>query len=203
MSDFPWVAVLVAYAVGSIPTAYIAGRALKGVDLRTVGSGNLGATNVYRELGTWPALAVLFADAAKGALPILLFRHSAVGELQQLALAAAAILGHAKPAFLGWRGGGKGVATTAGAFAAIAPIPLVGALVAFSLAVGLTRWISLGSMVGATVLPLLLYFERGGTELTGGAATIGAFVIWLHRANIRRIIAGTEPRFTTPGSAKP
>ena len=160
----PILAIALAYAAGSVPFAYLAGRLLKGIDLRTVGSGNLGATNVYRTLGAPAAVVVLLLDAAKGALPVLLLtprvsevvlapEGSATPAWMGLVLGIAAILGHAKPVFLLGRGGGKGVATTAGVFAALVPVALVVALIVFVGVVWRTRIVSLGSMCAALVLP--------------------------------------------------
>lgn len=192
----------IAYVCGSFPTAYLAGRLLKGVDLRTIGSGNLGATNVYRELGLGPALAVLVIDAAKGALPAwLLPGMLAVGftsahQLQWWAIAfgVAAIAGHAKPIFLLWKGGGKGVATAAGVFIAVTPLPAAVALVVFSIVVAATRMMSLGSIAGAITLPLAQFALHGNTPAARASVAVAAFVIWAHRANVARIRAGTEPR---------
>jgi glycerol-3-phosphate acyltransferase PlsY len=201
----PAVALVLAYLSGSVPSAYLAGRLLKGVDLRTVGSGNLGATNVLRNLGTPAAVVVLALDALKGALPVLLLppRITIVtgGDAGRILLwwagacGAAAVLGHARSVFLLWRGGGKGVATGAGVFAALAPIPTLVAFIGFAAAVGFTRIVSLGSVTAAVVLPLTVLILSGFDSpvlIVSGA--VSAFVIWSHRANIARIMSGTEPR---------
>jgi glycerol-3-phosphate acyltransferase PlsY len=198
----PAFAVVVSYLSGSIPSAYLAGKVVKGVDLRMVGSGNLGATNVLRTLGPAAAGLVLAVDALKGALPVLLLpplvtAAETAGEARWLAGAcgAAAILGHARSAFLLWSGGGKGVATGAGVFGALVPMPTLIALVAFSLTLAASRIVSLGSLVAAVVLPTAIAIGWGVRD-PALAVSIGvsAFVIWAHRANVGRIARGTEPR---------
>ncbi len=194
-----------AYASGSIPAAYLAGRAVKGIDLRTVGSGNLGATNVYRTLGARVAVIVFLVDVLKGALPAALLPAmvlppEAMGTDRALwwalAFGVAAIAGHAKPVFLLWRGGGKGVATAAGVFAALAPVPFVLALAAFALVLWRTGYVSAGSLTGAVVLPVALVVSRGlSSPVTIVSVLVCVFVFWSHRANMTRLRHGTEHRF--------
>lgn len=198
-------ALVIAYVAGSIPFAYIAGRVVKGIDLRTVGSGNLGATNVYRTLGAKVAAVVFAADLLKGALPTALLPPIALpaetlgtdeATWWALAFGIAAMVGHAKPVFLLWRGGGKGVATAAGIFAALAPLPLVAALAVFVLVLWRTGYVSAGSLSAALVLPLLLFWLNGASSpMTIVAALVCVFVFWSHRANIQRLRDGTEHRF--------
>ncbi len=212
--SFDWggiAGIAIAYLSGSVPTAYLAGRLLKGVDLRTIGSGNLGATNVYRELGLGPALVVLLLDAAKGGIPASLlpgmfalgFTSANQMEWWGIAFGVAAIAGHAKPVFLLWKGGGKGVATAAGVFIALTPAPAAVALVAFTGVVAATRLMSLGSMVGALSLPVAQFAINGDTPAARASVVVAAFVIWAHRTNIARLRAGTEPRLgrTPKGNA--
>lgn len=204
------VALVIAYAAGSIPSAYIAGRMVKGIDLRTVGSGNLGATNVYRTLGAKVAAVVFAVDMLKGALPAallpaLVLPPDALGTDRAtwwaLAFGVAAIVGHAKPVFLLWKGGGKGVATAAGIFAALSPGPLGIALGLFAVVLWRSGYVSAGSLSGAVVLPALLaWFYGVQSPLTIVATLVCFFVIWSHRANIQRLRNGTEHRF---GRAKP
>ncbi|MBX9927504.1 MAG: glycerol-3-phosphate 1-O-acyltransferase PlsY [Gemmatimonadaceae bacterium] len=205
----PVIAMVLSYLAGSVPFAYLAGRLLKGIDLRTVGSGNLGATNVYRTLGAWPAVAVLLLDATKGALPALLLPRLVLTTPeypdQYLALGVMygtlAIIGHAKPIFLWGKGGGKGVATAAGVFAAIAPIPLAIVLVVFAAVVAITRFVSLGSMLAAIALPFAIAWRDGVRVVTFEVALlIAIFVCWTHRANIGRLRRGEEPRIGRPGA---
>ncbi|MBI2409106.1 MAG: glycerol-3-phosphate 1-O-acyltransferase PlsY [Gemmatimonadetes bacterium] len=199
-------ALALAYLSGSIPSAYIAGRAVKGIDLRTVGSGNLGATNVYRTLGAKVAAVVFSVDMLKGALPAaflprLVLPTDALGTDRAawwaLAFGVAAIVGHAKPIFLLWKGGGKGVATAAGIFAALAPVPLVIALAVFVAVLWRTGYVSAGSLSAAVTLPVLLtWFSGAQSPLTIVALMVCVFVFWSHRANIQRLRNGTEHRFS-------
>ncbi|WP_309669762.1 glycerol-3-phosphate 1-O-acyltransferase PlsY [Gemmatimonas sp.] len=197
-------ALLAAYVIGSFPTAYLVGRA-NGVDLRTVGSGNLGATNVLRTLGWKWGLLVYVVDGLKGALPVLLLPGAigvATGWPWGAAFGLLAILGHVRPVFLMGKGGGKGVATASGVFIALAPIPALCAIVGFIIAVAITRYVSLGSLVGAVVLPVaLLLQQREITPLVLVSAAVGAFVFWTHRENIGRLRRGEERRVGTSSSS--
>lgn len=193
------IGLLVAYLAGSIPWAYLAGRLLKGIDLRQHGSGNLGATNVYRVLGAPAAVAVLALDAAKGALPVLylptLLRLESPGAWP-LAFGLAAIAGHVKPAFLGWRGGGKGIATAAGVFAVLVPVALLVAAGAFAIALAATRYMSLSSLTGAVTLPVAVAVWYGvATPMFWVSLGVSGFVFWTHRSNLDRLRRGVEPRF--------
>lgn len=198
------VALAIAYLAGSFPTAYLAGRLLKGVDLRTIGSGNLGASNVFRNLGAVPGIVVLLIDAAKGALPVLYlpkhikgvwFFESREVLVWGLACGILAIAGHAKPIFLGWKGGGKGVATAAGVFGALAPVSLGISLIVFIAVTAGSGIISLGSISAAIVLPIAVAVVKGvQSPIFTVALLIGVFVVWSHRGNIARLRAGTEPR---------
>ena len=194
----PAVALALAYASGSLPFASIAGW-LKGVDLRRQGSGNLGATNVFRVLGWKIGVAVFLADALKGALPVLLLpRHVTQGNpgLWAIACGVAAIAGHVRPLFLGFRKGGKGVATASGVFLALAPIPMLVSFAIFVAVVLASGYVSLGSLVSALVLPaLLLITEGAGSPLFGVSLVVAMFVFWTHRANIGRLRRGEEHRF--------
>jgi acyl phosphate:glycerol-3-phosphate acyltransferase len=193
---------VVAYLLGSTPHAYLAGRLLKGIDLRQHGSGNLGATNVYRTLGAPAAIAVLVLDAAKGAIPTLWFASWFVPGSSQwwpAAFGVFAILGHVRPYFGALKGGGKGVATASGVFAALSPGAYVVALVVFVATVGLTRFVSLGSIVGSVALAAaagVLYGPQ--SYLTFLSVVIALFVIYTHRANIGRMRRGEESRLGKP-----
>lgn len=201
------VALALSYLSGSIPTAYITGRVGRGIDLRTVGSGNLGATNVYRVMGIKVAALVFAVDLLKGALPVLYFPALVFTKLELettsaplwfgIACGVAAILGHAKPIFLWWRGGGKGVATAAGIFLALAPLPLGIALLAFVLVLWRTGYVSAASLTAAVVLVLaLLVVDGWRSPVTLIGLLICGFVFWSHRANITRLRHGTEHRFS-------
>src|SRR5918911_1316736 len=158
------VGVALSYVVGSIPAAYLAGKS-RGIDLRRYGSGNLGATNVVRTLGWKIGLVVFAFDVAKGAAPVLLFPPLVDGPLSRQVVAivcgVAAILGHFRPIFLRFGKGGKGVATAAGVFFALAPLPMLAALAVFALVVMVSGYVSLGSLTAAVVLPSLLLVTEG------------------------------------------
>ncbi|HEX2717068.1 MAG TPA: glycerol-3-phosphate 1-O-acyltransferase PlsY [Gemmatimonadaceae bacterium] len=194
----PALGLLLGYVLGSIPFAYIAGR-LAGIDLRQHGSGNLGATNVFRTLGPKVGIAVFVLDTLKGALPVLAVLRFGVGprlELWAIGAGIAAILGHAKPIFLLWRGGGKGVATAGGVFLALVPVPTLVALGTWLVVVLLSGYVSLGSLAAAVVLPIALAFTLGtSSPLFMVSVLIALFVFWTHRANIGRLRRGEEHRF--------
>jgi glycerol-3-phosphate acyltransferase PlsY len=201
----PIVAVLLSYLSGSIPFAAIAGK-LRGVDLRKHGSGNLGATNVFRVLGWKIGVLVFLADALKGALPVLYLPPRIVSPrdpiLWAIACGIAAIAGHVRPIFLKLRRGGKGVATAAGVFFALAPIPMAVTFVVFVAVVLATGYVSLGSMISAIVLPAFLLVTLGfRSPLFLVSAIIALFVFWTHRSNIGRLRRGEEHRFGRRGSA--
>ncbi len=191
---------IAAYVVGSIPAAYVAGRMVRGIDLRQHGSGNLGATNVYRVLGPRVAVAVLLFDAAKGALPVLLLPRLIPGGdplLWAIAYGLAAIVGHVRPVFLLWKGGGKGVATSSGVFAALAPLPMLVTVVVWGAVLWASGYVSLASLSAAAVLPLAILAMAGPrSPLFGVALVVGGFVFWTHRANIGRLRRGEESRFS-------
>jgi glycerol-3-phosphate acyltransferase PlsY len=195
----PALGVAAAYLLGSIPSAYIAGKLLKGIDLRQHGSGNLGATNVYRVLGAKVAIAVLLFDTAKGTVPVWLFPNYVPADQRvwwAIAFGVAAILGHVRSVFLGWKGGGKGVATAGGVFLALAPVAMLAALGAWIVVAVSTGYVSLASLTAATVLPIALVVTKGiRSPLTALAALVAAFVFWTHRANIGRLRRGEESRF--------
>jgi glycerol-3-phosphate acyltransferase PlsY len=195
----PAILIALSYLIGSIPAAYLAGKLLRGIDLREHGSGNLGATNVYRVLGTRPAVAVLLADVLKGAIPVLVFpgvTDAMRPDLWAIAYAVAAIAGHVRSVFLLMRGGGKGVATAAGAFMSLAPLPSLIALGIFVVVLFVWGYVSLGSLSAATALPIVIALREGiHSPLFAVSAIVAAFVFWTHRANIARLRNGDEPRF--------
>jgi glycerol-3-phosphate acyltransferase PlsY len=192
-------ALIAAYALGSIPAAYLAGK-WKGIDLRKHGSGNLGATNVFRVLGPRIGVAVFAFDMLKGAVPVLFFSRYVVPALMsavivQILCGVAAIAGHVRPLWLGFGKGGKGVATAGGVFLALAPVETGLALAAFALTLLASGYVSLGSMIAAVLLPVLLFIRDGVSPLFVVCAIIALFVFWTHRANIQRLRQGTENRF--------
>jgi glycerol-3-phosphate acyltransferase PlsY len=200
----PAIALALAYISGSIPFALLAGKA-NSIDLRKQGSGNLGATNVFRTLGWKIGVAVFLADAAKGALPVLLLppRIDSPRDpvLWAIATGVAAIAGHVRPVFLKFGKGGKGVATAAGVFLALAPVPMLVTFAVFVAIVLASGYVSLGSLVSAVLLPILLAVTLGfRSPLFVVSTIIAAFVFWTHRANIGRLRRGEENRFGRRGS---
>ncbi len=190
--------VLAAYLLGSIPNGLLLAR-LKGVDLQKVGSGNIGATNVYRCVGKAWGVAAFVLDAVKGFVPAFVFPMLMTGAPNWLGLAcgAAAVAGHNWPIWLGFKGG-KGVSTSAGMLLGIAPAAVGVGFAVFALTVALTRFVSLGSILAALAVPAA-YLAMNGAEnrlLAGALVVMGLLVIVKHRANIRRLLAGTEPRIT-------
>ena len=201
----PAIALALAYISGSIPFALLAGKA-SSVDLRKTGSGNLGATNVFRTLGWKIGIAVFLADAAKGALPVLLLPPRIESPrdpvVWAIATGVAAIAGHVRPVFLKFGKGGKGVATAAGVFLALAPVPMLITFVVFVAVVLASGYVSLGSLVSAVLLPVLLGVMSGvRSPLFVVSTIIAAFVFWTHRANIGRLRRGEENRFGKRGRA--
>jgi glycerol-3-phosphate acyltransferase PlsY len=198
----PAFGLLIAYIAGSFPSAYLAGRLIKGIDLRTAGSGNLGATNVYRVLGFGAAMCVLLIDLAKGAVPVLFLPRlldagppgSDRALWWALAYGIAAIAGHAKPVFLFWKGGGKGVATATGVFVVLVPSALLATVVVCMAVVWYSGFMSLGSITAAALFPLLVWFDSGVSPVLWGALLVASFICWTHRANMVRLRNGTEPR---------
>jgi acyl phosphate:glycerol-3-phosphate acyltransferase len=196
----PALLLLLAYLLGSFPTGYLAGRLLQGIDLREQGSGSTGATNVLRTLGKGPGITVLAIDVLKGvaavklvALATYLGYPIAQPVLVSLGLAAMALLGHSKSVWLGWRGG-KSVATGLGILLALCwPVALL-ALGVFGVSIGLSRIVSISSISAALAVPVLMAIYQQPWEVIGFTAIGGGYVIWLHRTNIQRLLAGTEPQ---------
>jgi glycerol-3-phosphate acyltransferase PlsY len=185
------------YVLGSLPFSVWIARAY-GIDVRTVGSGNPGATNVLRSAGRGPGVLALLCDAGKGVLAVVLARLFSDSPAWWGWAALAAVCGHVFSIFLRFRGG-KGVATAAGALGAVSPGALGVSLVVFVAAVAVTRYISLGSMLGALAFPLALWF-LAARDLAGGArlglmlstGTIALLILVRHRANLSRLLSGTE-----------
>ncbi|MEF2278801.1 glycerol-3-phosphate 1-O-acyltransferase PlsY [Deinococcus sp. YIM 134068] len=189
-------ALVLSYLLGSLPAAAWVARA-RGVDIRRVGSGNSGATNVLRSLGAAPALAVALFDVLKGAAAVWLGRALGLDPLPAVLCGVAAVLGHNFSPFLGWRGG-KGVATSFGAITAAAPVLGVGMLVIGVATVALTRFVSAGSILGAVAAVLLALVTAQPVWLTGIVTGLAALLIWQHRDNMRRLQAGNERRLGEP-----
>jgi acyl phosphate:glycerol-3-phosphate acyltransferase len=188
---------LASYLLGAIPTSHVVSRTIARIDLRQHGSGNLGATNLYRVLGWKYAVPVALFDIAKGAVPVLLFAPQASrSELFAVACGVAAILGHVFSVFVGFKGG-KGVATAAGVMLGLTPLALGVAALVWVVVVRVTGYVSLGSIAAAAVLPVAVYLlEQPNTpELLWIDVLVAAGVIVLHRRNIQRLLNGTENRF--------
>lgn len=205
--DFEWLqelrnAVLlgtcvVAYVLGSIPFGYLIVKFVEGRDVRASGSGNIGAANVARTTGKLAGAVTLLLDAGKGFLAVWL--GARYGTMFMAAAALCVTLGHMFSVWLKFNGG-KGVATGAGAFLAICPPAIGGALLVWAATVGIWRYVSLASVTAAAALPILTYFFYApgyappGT-ISGAAVAVAVLIIWKHRANFGRIAAGTEPKF--------
>lgn len=187
-----------AYLLGATPTAYLAGRLARGIDLREHGSRNLGATNVYRVLGWRWAIPVALVDVAKGAIPVALFaRWAETNPWGAVALGIAAVLGHVFSPYMGFRGG-KGVATALGMFLALAPLAVAIALPVWGGTLWLTGYVSLSSVLAAASFPVWVRLTQPAA-LPAFWASVGlaALIVFSHRANLRRLLAGTENRFRT------
>jgi glycerol-3-phosphate acyltransferase PlsY len=184
------------YLVGAVPTSYLAGKWFRGIDLREHGSKNLGATNVFRIMGWKFAVPVALIDMAKGAVPVLVLAPAvSTSALFPLFCGVLAVVGHVFSVFVGFKGG-KGVATSAGVVLGMAPLAVGLCLLAWVLLVWLSGYVSLGSIVAAGLFPgavWILYPERRPTIWIFVA--LAAVIIWMHRANIGRLVAGTENRF--------
>ncbi len=188
--------VLAAYLLGSIPNGLLIAR-LKGIDLQKVGSGNIGATNVFRCVGKGWGIAAFVLDAVKGFVPAFFFPRLLESAPPWLGLACgvAAVAGHNWPVWLKFKGG-KGVSTSAGMLLGIAPAAVGVGFAVFALTVALTRFVSLGSILAAIAVPAA-YLGMNGAEnrlLAGALVIMGALVIFKHRANVGRLLRGTEPR---------
>ena len=203
-------ALAIGYLSGSLPWGLWFGRWLRGVDVRTLGSQNLGATNVYRSLGPAIGVPVLVLDIAKGALPTWLVPGLGVSagfpggsEWCRLAVGLAAVLGHLFTVFAGFKGG-KGVATTAGVLLALSPVAFVVFATVFVVAVAVTRYISLGSMLGSLAFAAALGISTPGgvrSPTFGFGVAIALLVIVRHRENIVRLARGEERRFSFRGGS--
>lgn len=204
-----WVALLVgAYLVGAIPWSWLIVRWKTGQDIREVGSGNVGATNAMRAAGRAAGAVALLLDVGKGVAPVLIARALGAPPLIVSCAAALAVLGHMYPVWLGFHGGGKGVATAAGALGALAPIPALLSAVVFMVVTALFRYVSLGSIAALVAFPLLVMAlaSRGDAPhdkaFLVSSALVPALSVWKHRGNIRRLLAGTERRLGAPREVK-
>ena len=199
MNDYGLAAMLIlAYLLGATPTSYVAGRLGRGIDLRQHGSHNLGATNVYRVLGWRYAIPVGLIDVAKGVVPVAILGPWSNGPAWfTVALGIAAVLGHMFSPYVRFRGG-KGVATTAGVFLALAPLAVLISLAIWGATLWLSGYVSVASLTVAVLFPLWVRLTAPGEPYTLGAAIVLALLLaYTHRANIRRLREGTENRFRT------
>jgi glycerol-3-phosphate acyltransferase PlsY len=186
---------VLAYLLGSLPFGYLIVRWQKGIDVRTTGSGSIGATNVMRNLGIIGFMATFILDVGKGVAAVLLAGRLTAGDPRWIAASAVgAILGHCFPVWLRFRGG-KGVATGVGVFLALAPLEVALVLVIFALVVAIWRYISLGSIVATAAFPVLVHFmKHPPLAIVLGATGSAIVIIARHHANIRRLLSGTESK---------
>jgi len=182
-----------AYLLGSVPTGLLLAKAL-GVNIRESGSGNIGATNVYRTIGRKLGIITLIGDCLKGLIPVLLAKSLGLPDVWVAAIGLAALLGHVFTIFLGFKGG-KGVATALGVFLGTSPLSVLAALVIFAVVLYTWRFVSLASIVAAALIPALVWFTDGKQETVLMAVAIAAVVIFRHQENISRLRAGTESKF--------
>jgi acyl phosphate:glycerol-3-phosphate acyltransferase len=188
--------ILIGYAVGSLPIGYLVAQGAGGVDLRRVGSGNVGATNVYRTSGLPVAIAVMLADMAKGAAAVLI----AGAGTDAAAAGVGAVIGHIYPVWLRFRGG-KGVATASGVFAVLSPLATLVAAATFAIVVIRTRLVSLGSVIATIVLASVEWFSPGPRAIDIAVAIVSTLIVFRHRGNIARLWSRTERVLARPHTA--
>ncbi len=192
--------VIAAYIIGSIPMGYLLVKWVKGIDIRTQGSGNIGMTNVWRVAGAGWGIATLALDIAKGVLAVWIARHFDPGDdLLQVLCGLSALLGNVFSIFLKFKGG-KGIGISVGIFFSLLPLESTAGLVVFLVALGLGRMVSLGSLLGATTMMTLTLYHQGITWFSGLAVFAALMIWWTHRQNIKRILNGTESKI---GKKKP
>ena len=188
---------LVSYLFGSFPSGYLAGRIAKGIDIRSVGSGSTGATNVLRHIGKRAAITVFVIDVSKGILSILIARNFLLNDSWQVAVGLSALIGHIWPVWLSWKGG-KAVATGLGVFLGLSWQVGLGTLGVFIIMISLFRIVSLASVSAALALPLIMYLSFKTTNISLPFLVISllamSLVIWRHKENIVRLIKRKEPR---------
>ncbi|MGD9300031.1 MAG: glycerol-3-phosphate 1-O-acyltransferase PlsY [Desulfobacterales bacterium] len=191
---------LLAYLMGSIPWGILLTWLFTSADIRQQGSGNIGATNVSRVAGPTMGLLTFAGDTLKGALPVylafkLLGLNQGLNDFFLSIVGLSAFFGHLYPLFLKFKSGGKGVATAAGCFVVLAPLACLAALSTFILLLFFSRRVSAGSLAAALVLPVTGWYSTHSWQITTAAALMSIFIFIRHRDNIRRLIAGTEPKF--------
>ena len=197
--------ILICYLIGSIPTAYIMGKYLKGIDIRNHGSGNVGATNALRVLGKKAGSITLLIDILKGAICVslipMLFAEKS-NELIRIIACISVIAGHIWTVFLKFKGG-KGIATSCGAFLGLTPIPVLITVAIFGVTLACFRYVSLGSITAAFCLPFLIFFMEHSITYTIFSSIIAALLIFKHRANIKRLLNETENKIGKSTAKKP
>jgi glycerol-3-phosphate acyltransferase PlsY len=184
---------LLGYGVGSLPLGFLVASRLRGIDLRRVGSGNVGAANVYRTAGLAIAALVVVVDVAKGASSVLLAARMTTGSAAPVAAGVAAVIGHVYPVWLRFHGG-KGVATACGVFWTLAPVATAIAASVFVAVVWITRYVSLGSVIATVALPPLAWITNEPGPVVGGSFLAALVIIQRHRGNLARLQQGTERR---------
>ena len=188
---------ILGYLFGSFPSGYLVGKIAKGIDIRSLGSGSTGATNVLRQVGKRAAITVFLLDVFKGVLSILLAKYLLLNDSWQVAIGLSALIGHIWPVWLNWKGG-KAVATGLGIFLGLSWQVGLATLGIFIIIITLSRIVSLASVSAALALPLIMYlsFENSNISLPFLVISLLAMtlVIWRHRENIVRLIKGKEPR---------
>lgn len=189
----PWLFGLLGYALGSLPFSFIVARLFGVKDVRKVGSGNVGATNVMRSAGKLPGLLALILDGSKGAVTVGIARGLGASPDEACLAGIFAVIGHLFPVWLGFRGG-KGVATSAGLFLPLAPLALSVAVAVFALSLLAFRYVSLASILASVALPAAVYFFGGTSVVALTALLAAALVIARHHANIARLLGGNEPK---------
>lgn len=192
---------MIAYLLGSIPFGLILGKIFGSGDVRTEGSGNIGATNVARVAGPLAGILTLLLDGAKGAAAVLLAERYSNGSAMWMIIAGlGALIGHCFPIWLKFKGG-KGVATAAGMYLALSPLAFLAGLILFILVVAFWRYVSLGSISAAAAMPMLLYFlwaphHAPPPVITFGALAVAMLIVYKHDANLQRLVNGQEPKFS-------
>ena len=185
------------YLFGSFPSGYLAGRIAKGIDIRSLGSGSTGATNVLRHIGKRAAIAVFTIDVLKGVISILLAKYFLLNDSWQVAVGLSTLIGHIWPVWLNWRGG-KAVATGLGIFLGLSWQVGLATLGVFILMITLFRIVSLASVIASFALPLIMFLSFDNSEISLPFLVISllamTLVVWRHRENIVRLIKGKEPK---------
>lgn len=184
---------LMGYTIGSIPFSFLVARGFGVKDVRTVGSGNVGATNVMRSAGKVPGFLALILDGLKGAATVWLARVFSTSEVEICLAGLFAVIGHLFPVWLGFRGG-KGVATGAGLFIPLAPAALGVSIATFVIVLGAARYVSLASILASLALPVAAYLLGAGTVVALTALVAALMVVAKHHANISRLMKGVEPK---------